>query len=362
MTPRFSIYLDFLRFLAAMIVFVSHFAYPRFTDGDYIIVREFNLGSDAVVFFFVLSGLVIGYTADVKDKTLKDFSFHRLTRLYSVVIPALLITVLMDQIGKGFAPENYDGWWYVDNPVWLQLWRGLTFSNHWLNDPFRIGSNGPYWSLSYESAYYMLFGTAFYLAGLKRIFLIMFLIFIFGFSVMFLFPAWLLGFWAYKQIKADDLPSQYVWPLIVVPPIFYVLFLSIGVPKLLLALSAMILGADFVTKTLGFSDEFLWNIIIAQFVALHLIGIAALYQRTKTQKISGRINKYIRWCAGATFTIYVIHYPALQMADTLLPSDIPRVMRDFMLFFGVLILCFGVAEISERRLKLLRNMLSNSSK
>ena len=71
MTQRFSLYLDFLRFSAAMIVFLSHFAYPRFTDGTYSFIRDLNLGSDAVVFFFVLSGLVIAYTADTKDKTLK---------------------------------------------------------------------------------------------------------------------------------------------------------------------------------------------------------------------------------------------------------------------------------------------------
>src|SRR5690606_31622744 len=111
MTRFFSLYLDALRFLAAMVVFVSHFAYPRFTDGDYMIIRDLNLGSDAVVFFFVLSGLVISYTVEVKDKTLKQYAFSRATRLYSVVIPVLLLTVLMDGIGSRIAPAVYDGWW-----------------------------------------------------------------------------------------------------------------------------------------------------------------------------------------------------------------------------------------------------------
>lgn len=356
MSPRFSIYLDLLRFLAAMLVFISHFAYPRFTGGDYILIRELNLGSDAVIFFFVLSGLVIGYTVDVKDKTLKQFSFHRLTRLYSVVIPALLLTIILDQIGKDIAPENYDGWWYADHPVWVQLWRGLTFSNHWFNDHFRIGSNGPYWSLSYEAAYYMLFGVAFYMAGLKRIAIMAGLIFIFGFSVMFLFPAWLLGLWAYKQIKEDTLPSKYVWRLIVIPPIIYVSFLFMGIPKLLLAFSVVIFGEDFVIKTLGFSDEFIWNIIIAQLVVFHLIGVAALCRHAKPKEISEKISRIIRWFAGATFTIYVIHYPALQCLDAILLVDMPSFARDLTLFFGVLLFCLGVAEISERRLKWVRGL------
>ena len=113
MSPLFSLYLDALRFGAALIVLLSHFAYPRFTRGDYIAIREFNLGSDAVVFFFVLSGLVIAYTADSKDRSAGRFAFNRLTRLYSVVLPAILLTVLFDWAGRSLDPSAYRGFWYT---------------------------------------------------------------------------------------------------------------------------------------------------------------------------------------------------------------------------------------------------------
>ena len=55
MTRGLSIWLDALRVWATLIVVLSHVAYPRFTRGDYILIRELNLGSDAVIVFFVVN-------------------------------------------------------------------------------------------------------------------------------------------------------------------------------------------------------------------------------------------------------------------------------------------------------------------
>lgn len=357
MNQRFSVYLDLLRFLAAMLVFASHFAYPRFTDGAYIAVRDFNLGSDAVVFFFILSGLVIAYTTDVKDKTLKQYSFNRFTRLYSVIVPALLLTVICDEIGRSINPENYEGFWYVVAPVWEQMTRGLTLSTEWAHQGFRVGSNGPYWSLSYEAAYYILFGVFFYMAGVKRALLCALLIAFFGLPALLLFPAWLLGVWAYHQIKNNTLPGSYAWLCTLAPPIIYCVFQWIGIPGTLLIITKLALGQEFVDTVLRFSDEFIWNLIIAQLVAFHLIGIASLLQR-EDKKTSEGTAKIIRWCAGATFTIYIIHYPVLQLTDTLLPEEMVPVLRHLALFYITLITCFLFAEISERRLGWLRRMLT----
>ncbi|HPF78036.1 MAG TPA: acyltransferase [Alphaproteobacteria bacterium] len=355
MTPRFSLYLDFMRFFAALVVFVSHFAYARFTDGDYLIIRELNLGSDAVVFFFVLSGLVISYTTEVKDKTLRQYSFNRLTRLYSVAIPALVLTIVFDTVGQSLAPENYAGWWYHAAPMGEQLWRGLSFSNQWLSQNFRIGTNGPYWSLSYEAAYYILFAVLFFVSGHKKYLIALPLIFVFGLSVMLLFPIWLLGIWTYKQIKADTLPRLYAWPCAVLPPLIYAALLAMHIPKYFLVLTKLWLGEDFVNDTLAFSDEFIWNYIIAQLISFHLIGVAALTRR-KEKSVSETRAKIIRWLAGATFTIYVVHYPTLQFFDTLIPENIMPLMRHALLFASALAFCFIFAEISERRLKQMRSL------
>jgi peptidoglycan/LPS O-acetylase OafA/YrhL len=358
MTRFFSLYLDLLRFLAALLVLVSHFAYPRFTDGDYLFIRDLNLGSDAVVFFFVLSGLVISYTAEVKDKTLRQYAFSRATRLYSVVIPALLLTVLMDRFGSNIAPAVYDGWWYNPAPVWQQLLRGWTFSNEWGLLGFRIGTNGPYWSLSYEAAYYLIFGAAFYLRGGLRAGLLVLFCFLAGISVLLLFPVWLLGMAVYKLIKQDvPLTVSQAWAAVIVPVLLYAGCLWAGLPHILLAGTEAVFGQVIVKALFGFSDEFLWNMLIGAFVALHLIGVAALAQR-KDYNIGARIAAAVKWCAGTTFTIYILHYPALQFFDALLPEGMEKYARQGALLFAVLLLCFAAAEISERRLGLFRRVFS----
>ncbi len=359
MTPKFSVYLDLLRFLAAVLVFVSHFAYPRFTEGHYIFIRDLNLGSDAVVFFFVLSGLVISYTTEVKDKTLAQYSFNRFTRLYSVIVPALLFTILLDQAGQMIRPENYQGWWYNDAPVWQQILRGLTLTNEWFMSGFRVGTNGPYWSLSYEAAYYVLFGIFFYMKGKERLWLLLCLSIIFGVAVLVLFPAWLLGRWVFGQIKTIDMKPAMAWFFVGFPIIAYVLFLGINLPVLLKGATIYFLGDYFTNGILRFSDEFIWNLMIAALISFHLIGASALMQRGK-KEFPSELVKIIRWCAGATFTIYIVHYPLLQFMDSVLPETLIPVLRHLILFYLTLALCFLFAEISERRLSWFRRMLSKS--
>jgi peptidoglycan/LPS O-acetylase OafA/YrhL len=58
-------------------------------------------GHHAVIVFFVLSGFVISYTTDRKDRTFGVYVINRLTRLWSVVIPALLLGALIIPIVAG---------------------------------------------------------------------------------------------------------------------------------------------------------------------------------------------------------------------------------------------------------------------
>ena len=113
MEPGLSRYLDALRFGAAFLVLLSHWAYKRFTDGTYGVIRDWNLGSDAVVLFFVLSGFVITFAAMEKDGAPRRFAFSRLSRLWSVAIPALVLTLICDLIGIKFNPD-----FYLDTPFY----------------------------------------------------------------------------------------------------------------------------------------------------------------------------------------------------------------------------------------------------
>ena len=65
-----------------------------------------DLGNDAVMVFFVLSGFVIAYVADKKEKTLRDRALSRLARLY-LGGTRLLVTVMVDHLDRESTTASY---------------------------------------------------------------------------------------------------------------------------------------------------------------------------------------------------------------------------------------------------------------
>ena len=144
MTRGFSLWLDAIRALAALAVLFGHMAHTRFTGGDYYVLREWNVASDAVVVFFVISGLVIAYAAD-RDGDLGTYSYNRATRIFTVIVPALALTLLFDAIGTRISMDAYPPGYY-QHLSWSEfLFRGLTLTPQWLGtmEPVRLGIERP---------------------------------------------------------------------------------------------------------------------------------------------------------------------------------------------------------------------------
>jgi peptidoglycan/LPS O-acetylase OafA/YrhL len=346
-SPRLSVYLDLLRAIAAFIVLLSHFAYPRFTGGDYLVIRDLNLGSDAVVVFFVLSGFVIAHTSRVKDLNLKAYLFSRATRIYSVAIPAVLVAFLFDRFGASVSPESYQGWWYHPTNLGQTLFYGLTFSGEWSQIGFRLGTNGPYWSLSYEVAYYLLFGMAFYLSGMQRVVLLVLTTLIFGIKILALAPVWLLGMLAYRALAVENKMSRIsLWLMAIIPVAIYVSCLGLGTPAQLMGLSINLFGAESIAG-LRFSNEFLWNGLIGVLICCHLYAVGRLSCSDSATVPAARA---IKWFAGASFSLYLVHYPALQMLHALLPQDVSPLFRHGLLLCGAVAISLIFAQLFERTL------------
>ena len=95
--PSLSLYLDLTRFTAALLVVLGHAwlvlfpAHPLHWPGP-----------AAVIVFFVLSGFVIAYVTDGHDRTLADFTLNRLSRLWSVALPALVFGVVLLPLRRPF--------------------------------------------------------------------------------------------------------------------------------------------------------------------------------------------------------------------------------------------------------------------
>ncbi len=352
MSRGLSLWLDVLRVAATLIVVLSHLAYPRFTGTSYAFLRDWNVGSDAVIVFFVISGCVIAYAAD-RDGTASRFGFNRVTRLFSVMVPALILTLVFDTFGYQIDPGAYPDIFYHAYPTGEFLLRGLTFSNEWSSlGRMRLGTNGPLWSLSYEAAYYVLFGLAIFTKGFVRVLSLVAVVAVAGLNVMLLMPAWLMGVALWMWVKSGG-PARIAhtvgYILVVLGPLAYLAGHALGLPQLLVGATAETLGVPDARWVLGFSDEFLWNFLIGCCTVMFVAGIAIL----DPKNVPGQ--RQIRWLAGASFSIYVTHYPALHLLDATV-ADI--LGRDLILLLGSLAVGIVFARYFERPIRQLREWLS----
>lgn len=352
MTRGFSIYLDTIRFLASVLVLFSHVAYPRYSNGDLQWMRDLNLGSDAVILFFVLSGFVIAYTTNAKSRTGMDYAKARMARLYSVVIPALVFTLVCDWIGRTINPSAYAGWWFNGENMGEQIWRALTFSTQAAGDRMRVGTNGPFWSVAYEAWYYLAFGIAVFARGWVRIALLIAVTMIAGLPIVLLAPCWLAGVglqWIVANRRFPDLSKGALWTLAIAPWVIYAAWLAVELPKTLTVLTYLAMGADATPNAMfGFSDEFVWNTALAVLFALHFFGVHGLAREASWIKVGP--ERTIRWLAGATFSIYLFHYPLLTLIYALPGYDAANPAHYLGSGLVTLVLCFVLAEVSERRL------------
>jgi peptidoglycan/LPS O-acetylase OafA/YrhL len=220
---RTSDHLDLIRGLAALAVLVYHVRYRFFLDyhdlpNPTLLSKVFYVltafGHDAVMIFFVLSGYFISASV-IRDCRQQRWSWakyatNRLTRLYLVLLPGLLLTVFWDQLGLACFADHpiYTGvaqpWMHDFFDVGRNFNLPISFGNAVFLQGISVpplGSNVPLWSLSYEFWYYVLFPCAWLaLVGArswwKRLiaaggFLV--LLYWVGTSMVFYFPIWLFG-------------------------------------------------------------------------------------------------------------------------------------------------------------------------
>jgi peptidoglycan/LPS O-acetylase OafA/YrhL len=178
---KFSVHLDAMRAVAALTVFFLHgkgfFVGPllnnKITDvagrAATNLSEYTNPAHEAVIVFFVLSGFFVGggvlraWQSGVW--TWKLYAIQRLSRLWIVLIPALLITLALDTIGLHFfgldGPYGRPHWESSISTGILSALNARTFFGCLfflqtiLVPP--LGSNGALWTLAYEFWFYVAF-------------------------------------------------------------------------------------------------------------------------------------------------------------------------------------------------------------
>lgn len=349
-----SVYLDLVRLVAALVVLLTHLAYPRFSGGQIIALRTY--GNDAVMVFFVLSGYVIAHAARTRDRDLRTYAVNRLARLYSVALPAVFLTYALDEMGRRLDPGLYDGFWYkVSDPVGRML-AALTFTNELWFRSVRLFTNGPYWSLGYEFWYYALFGAAWYFRGTTRTVLLVVLAAVTGPKILLLLPVWVLGVWLYRRNTTSRIGVPAGIALFAGSIALYAAFRASGGRDALLEATYAWLGKGFVRGELMWSDEFLAAYVIGPLVACNFAGFHALSDRLAP--LMARGERWIRRGAGATFSIYLFHYPLLQFWAALLRLDPSSIAAPVVLFALTVGTCFVLAHFTESRKDFARSVVS----
>lgn len=193
-------FLDGLRGLAAIYVMLGHarwLLWEGFQSGyaqhpnEYTLLDKFLMyffslfkyGHECVLFFFVLSGFVIHINLANKLKTDYNFKidfiqyfYKRVKRIYPPFLLAILITAILDLIGKSYSLSIYNGqtpYALINENIGntnneIKTLIGNLFFLYREYFPL-FGTNGPTWSLKLEWWFYMVY-PLFLLVSRKNIY------------------------------------------------------------------------------------------------------------------------------------------------------------------------------------------------
>jgi peptidoglycan/LPS O-acetylase OafA/YrhL len=339
MKSETSVFLDMARFCAALIVAFDHMA--DYTNGFLWKVEAF--GPQAVDVFFVLSGYVIAYAVANRESDLTQYAVSRLARLYSVVLPALIIGFGLGIIGEALRPAVEWG----DTSLVSYL-RCLLFTNELWFSRVTPGYNGPFWSLGYEVWYYLIFAAAYFGKGVWRIALTLLCLAIAGPRILMMFPLWLMGVAAWTLSTRIGIQKSHAGLLWCGTLAF------LGALVLWQLTRLRILGGQPfpVEDAAPWRTPANWQAYLADYgvgllVALNFLslGLAATYWAT----LSRAVERPVRWLAGATFTLYLLHVPIAQFLAAVSPWQVGTLREQILVVAGTFSVVFLVAEYTERR-------------
>lgn len=312
--------LNALRATAALLVVVGHARAYLFVSRDDAphdpltqgILAVLSMEHGAVLVFFVLSGYFVGGSS-IRAMAANNFSWNaymvsRLVRLWLVLIPAIVLTLILDLTGRI---------WLSSSPRYSSTGDAVTntdlptiLGNVFFLQPMYVavlGSNRALWSVSYEFAYYAAFPLL--LAGFalskkwqtRTIFVVAagLVLAFFGWNVAALFPVWLLGalvaFYKTPIVKMlSRMPSA-------------LMFLA-RLASVLLTAAAMV--AD---KIAGGSPSSTPPTSYAVALAATLLTALLLPDLNPQNRIMKRALSSTANLAQSSFSLYAIHLPLLSL-------------------------------------------------
>lgn len=368
-----SIFLDFIRGISAILVVMEHLSSRLFVgygnvDNPNVLTKVLYLlnilGGPAVIIFFVLSGLFISRSvikAVLEDKwSWKTYLINRLTRLMVVLVPALILTLILDMIAvQLFGYQGYKS-------IYLnltELFGNLFFLQNIFVDVY--GSNAPLWSLNYEFWYYMLFPMLFLLIFRKgRIVpkliyavIVLLILSTIGIRMNSYFVIWLIGTSVLLLPRIDFLVKGFT-PLVA----FVLVFLAVP-------LRPLIMTGELFTESWT-EDLFFIDLVIGLtfgFLIYTMLHILAEKVKNVELKSFGKLSKVL---ASFSFSLYLIHYPIINTVYywsawngfTGFQPNILTVLLELGILILICLIAFFFARLTEANTHVIRNILMTKSK
>lgn len=359
---RLRAMLDHMRWIAALIVVMSHARslsfIPRHEIENRSILLELfyffsRFGKEAVVIFFVLSGLLIAgkfiNPANRGTDRSIPYALDRLTRLLVVLIPAVIVSLLaFPYISATFIDRSQC------KMGLFSVIGNIFFAQDILVPP--MCTNEPLWSLSNEFWYYMIFPLLIYIwEGTIRVvtiasILVLVLIFTIAVwdelddrSILLYFPVWLSGLlvWRVNRLVNLSLPMSIFLLLLVLffarSPLFESLF--------------------------WFKDY-----MIAGGLVFVVWSISNSHEGKIIRYV--RLNRFGSFMAGFSYSLYLIHYPTILVVNTAIESMFevhypldPRWWGSYavyvFLIFSSFVTAYTLYFMTERHTKKIRNIIRN---
>lgn len=378
---RYSVWLDVMRGLAALVVFIGHArvvligsivtaagiaAAPgrmvgQGTAAPARVAEVTSFGHEAVIVFFVMSGFLVGGGAARAWRSGKwsaeSYAIARLSRLWTVLVPVLALTFVLDHLGFALAgPHSI----YMGPPGQEMVFPNqharmglgtlignLVFVQKILTTPY--GSNSPLWSLSYEFWFYVAFPFLMLAcvrptSGVERLVCLAALA---GIAV-FVGPAITLyfGFWLIGVIV--ELAPRWI------PPRIAPIVAGVGSFAFVVLLAYLYKAK----LPLERSDAI-------ESVACGLLCHAIVHLRDPVAR--GRFASAAGGLAGMSYTLYLVHAPVIAFVANLLmpvwqpwPVNAGGALRFAAVCAGVFAFAYGMYWLFERNTPVVRTAMTRA--
>ncbi|HEU4777752.1 MAG TPA: acyltransferase family protein, partial [Telluria sp.] len=221
------------------------------------------------------------------------------SRILSLSVLAVLLTPLLDMVSR---------------PAFLAFFSNAVPNDHW---PVRIAaslafvceiwavsimtfSNVPYWSLSYEVWYYVLFGVLYFGRGAWRVLLAAAVLLVMGPKLWLLFPVWLAGVLLYKMrqpLPITTAQARAGWAITLAALVLYKIA---GLDDLLRTVGGTLW--PFPGFRLGSASRYLADYLVTLIMVPHFM-FARQAQFGALQALQGPVQTL----ASYTFALYLVH-------------------------------------------------------